>query len=159
MPMLLQVLPTPTGATPTVQQFVSGQTGNFQIDLANIIKAMRAQGDSQLATQFQTYALNLHAQQPTLSAEQTLSAFLAVELGGAIATGTGIAGTALGQIPGATAKGAENAIQSLGGFNLSSWFLRIGEILLGLVLVGVGVARITGAANFISSAVKAKVPI
>lgn len=51
------------------------------------------------------------------------------------------------------------AVDKLGGFNIGAWFLRIGEILLGLVLVGVGVARITGAANFISSAVKAKVPI
>ncbi len=47
----------------------------------------------------------------------------------------------------------------LGGFNLGSWFLRVGEILLGLVLIGVGVARITGVQNAISKVVKAKVPI
>lgn len=65
----------------------------------------------------------------------------------------------LGQIPQAAAKGAENAINTLGGFNLTSWFLRIGEILLGLVLIGVGIARLTGAQNAISKVVKSKVPI
>lgn len=64
-----------------------------------------------------------------------------------------------GQIPGAAAKGAENAINVLGGFNIGNWFIRIGEILLGLVLVGVGIARLTGAQNAISKIVKSKVPI
>jgi hypothetical protein len=40
---------------------------------------------------------------------------------------------------------------------IRSWLIRIGEILLGLVLVGVGVAKLTGTANVISSAVKAKI--
>lgn len=47
----------------------------------------------------------------------------------------------------------------LGGLNLGSWFLRIGEGLLGLVLIGVGIARVTGAQNVISQAVKTKLPI
>ena len=47
----------------------------------------------------------------------------------------------------------------LGRFNLGSWFLRIGEILLGIVLVGVGIARITGAQNVISNFAKTKMPI
>lgn len=56
---------------------------------------------------------------------------------------------------------AVNAAQNsdiLGGFNIANWFVRIGEILLGLVLVGVGVARITGAENAISNIVK-KMPV
>lgn len=40
--------------------------------------------------------------------------------------------------------------------NIQSWFLRVGEILIGLVLLAVGVAKITGQSNTISSAVKAK---
>lgn len=63
----------------------------------------------------------------------------------------------------ATSVGAGFAVgtvaDKLGGFNLGSWFLRIGEILLGLVLVGVGIARITGAQNIVSQVVKAKVPV
>jgi hypothetical protein len=51
------------------------------------------------------------------------------------------------------------ATDVLGGFNIGNWFLRIGEILLGLVLVGVGVARITGVQNAVSQIVKTKVPI
>lgn len=47
----------------------------------------------------------------------------------------------------------------LGRFNLASWFLRIGEVLLGLVLIGVGIARITGAQNAISNIIKTKLPI
>jgi hypothetical protein len=54
---------------------------------------------------------------------------------------------------------AGTAVDKLGQFNLGAWFLRIGEILLGLVLIGVGVARITGVQNAISSVVKAKIPI
>jgi hypothetical protein len=42
------------------------------------------------------------------------------------------------------------------GLNLGSWFLRVGEILLGLVLIGVGIARITGVQNAVSAAVKTK---
>lgn len=62
----------------------------------------------------------------------------------------------LGQVPIAAAKGAADAI---GGFNLGNWFVRIGEILLGIVLIGVGVARITGAQNVISNIAKTKMPI
>lgn len=46
----------------------------------------------------------------------------------------------------------------LGGINIGSWFLRIGEILLGLVLVGVGLARLTHAQNVISQVVKTRLP-
>jgi hypothetical protein len=51
------------------------------------------------------------------------------------------------------------AVDTLGRFNLGAWFLRIGEILLGLVLIGVGIARITGLQNAVSEVVKTKLPI
>ena len=157
----LQVLPTPTGGIPIndASQFTTVWTGNFQTDLNRVIAAMNAKGDKQLATQFRAYALQQHAKHPELSVQQLLNAFVALELAGALSTGIGQTGTVLGQVPGAAAKGAEKAVESLGGFNLASWFLRIGEILLGLVLVGVGVARITGAQNAISKVVRTKLPI
>lgn len=157
----LQVLPTPTGGIPLNDpaQYVTVWSGNFQTDLNRVIAAMKAKHDNQLATQFRAYALQQHAAHPELSVQQLLSAFVALELAGALSTGIGQTGTVLGQVPGAAAKGAEKAIESLGGFNLASWFLRIGEILLGLVLVGVGVARITGAQNAISKVVRTKLPI
>lgn len=45
------------------------------------------------------------------------------------------------------------------GLNLGSILLRIGEVLLGIVLIGVGVARITGLQNTVSQVVKTKLPI
>jgi hypothetical protein len=60
---------------------------------------------------------------------------------------------------------ATGAVQCAGGivvgkFNvcvdLEHWFIRIGEILLGLVLVGVGIARITGVQNVVSNIAKTK---
>jgi hypothetical protein len=131
-------------------------TGNFQVDLNNFVNAANKAGYHDLARQFRIYALQQHAKHPELSVQQLLSAFLATELGGALSTGIGQTGTLLGQVPGAAAKGAEDVI---GKFNVGSWFLRIGEILLGLVLIGVGVARITGAQNAISKIVRTKLPI
>ncbi len=141
------------------QQFTTKWTGNFQTDLNNFVNVANKAGYKELAKQFRAYALQQHALHPELSVQQILSMFLATELGGALSTGIGQTGTILGQVPGAAAKGAEKAIDTLGGFNLTSWFLRIGEILLGLVLVGVGVARITGAQNAISKIVQTKLPI
>jgi hypothetical protein len=71
---------------------------------------------------------------------------------------TGLAGTVtnvIGSVPGGGA--VASITDPLGNLNLGGWFIRVGEILLGLVLVGVGVAKLTGAANLISSAVKAKI--
>lgn len=60
--------------------------------------------------------------------------------------------------PNAAINNAQTAQNILGGFNLSSWFMRIGEILLGLVLLGVGLARLTHAQNTISQIVKTRLP-
>lgn len=74
---------------------------------------------------------------------------------GQVAQKTPAGAVAIGAVSGA----AGLAHDVLKGFNLGSWFLRIGEALLGLVLVGVGIARITGAQNAISNVVKTKLPI
>ena len=160
--LILQLVPTPSGQLPTASQFTTNMTGNFQNDLANIVAQMRAQGDTTLASQFQSFALTYHASNPAYNAQQVLSVYLAQKLSGSLATGITGAGTALGQIPAAAAKGAADAANTLDpfhGLNLGSWILRIGEILLGIVLVGVGIARITGAQNAISNIVKTKMPI
>lgn len=44
------------------------------------------------------------------------------------------------------------------GVDLQAWFIRIGEVLLGLILVGVGLAKLTGTTNFVMDTIK-KVPI
>lgn len=138
---------------------IVGDSENFNQELNAAVQAAIKEGHPDLARQLQAYASQLHAQHPELTFQQVLNAFVAVEAAGGLGTAIGQTGTILGQVPGAAAKGAENAVQSLGGFNLSSWFLRIGEILLGLVLVGVGIARITGAQNVISKAVKTRLPL
>jgi hypothetical protein len=56
----------------------------------------------------------------------------------------------------------DTAVQSvgLGGLtneNITSWFIRIGEVLLGIVLLGVGVAKLTGTTNAVAKLVKAKI--
>lgn len=56
----------------------------------------------------------------------------------------------------------ESAVQAvgLGGLtnaNITSWFIRIGEVLLGIVLLGVGVAKLTGTTNAVAKIVKAKI--
>lgn len=68
---------------------------------------------------------------------------------------TGVAGT----IQNAITTGGDIATgkaftDQLGQLNLGGWFLRIGEILLGIVLIGVGIAKLTGAANAVSKLVK-----
>lgn len=80
--------------------------------------------------------------------------------------GMGIAGVMLGagndpNPASAVGTGAAvgTAVDTLSRFNFGAWFLRIGEIVLGVVLVGVGISRITGVSNAISKVVKSKVPI
>lgn len=41
---------------------------------------------------------------------------------------------------------------------LRSWLIRISEIMLGIVLVAVGLAKLTGTTNAIASLVKARIP-
>lgn len=56
----------------------------------------------------------------------------------------------------AAAKAVTNAVTNdlFHGLNLQSWLIRIGEILLGLVLIGVSLAKLTGTSNVISKALK-----
>jgi hypothetical protein len=73
----------------------------------------------------------------------------------AVPKGIGEAVGAVGHTVGSTipvgiAKGAD----VLGGLNLGSLMVRIGEVLLGIVLIGVGIAKLTGASNVISTAAK-----
>lgn len=157
--------PTPTGTSPPYNPSVStcvphGKwTCNYQTDLNAFVAAANQAGDKQLATEFKAFALQNHGKYPNLSVEQLLDLFMATGVGNAFKNTIPTVTQDLGAIPGAAAKGAENAINVLGGFNITNWFLRIGEILLGLVLVGVGIARLTGTQNAISKIVKSKVPI
>lgn len=52
----------------------------------------------------------------------------------------------------------ETVVDKLGftNENITAWMIRIGEILLGIVLVGVGIAKLTGNTNAVAKLVKAK---
>lgn len=49
---------------------------------------------------------------------------------------------------------AANPLNMIGGIDIGSWLIRIGEIILGIVLIGVGVAKLTGATNAVAKLVK-----
>lgn len=151
--MLAQFVPTPTGAPTTAEQ-LTGATPTAS--LTEVVTLITKQYGSARAAQFLQWYEAAVKNDPTLRPLDGWAAFIT---GTTIATGIGGTAATLGGIPGAAAAGANSAYQDLlGGFNIGNWFLRIGEILLGLVLVGVGLARITGVQNFISSAVKSKIP-
>jgi len=72
---------------------------------------------------------------------------------------TGLLGT-IGNIPDSIGSAVDDTIQSKLGLtddNIRSWMIRIGEILLGIVLVGVGVAKLTGSTNAVAKLVKARI--
>lgn len=57
----------------------------------------------------------------------------------------------------AIANATESGIQRVTGtdkINWDVWFLRIGEVILGVVLIAVGLAKLTGTSNAIAKAVK-----
>lgn len=47
-----------------------------------------------------------------------------------------------------------NPANILGDIDLGSWFIRIGEIVLGIVLIGIGVAKLSGVQNIVAKAAK-----
>lgn len=68
----------------------------------------------------------------------------------------------LSQIPSTVGTAAGDVIQKASdslfkGLDLNAWFLRIGEALLGIVLIAVGIAKLTGTANVVSKLVKAAI--
>lgn len=66
--------------------------------------------------------------------------------------------TAIQNAPDAAKDQTSAAVKGVGlsDDEIRSWFIRIGEVLLGVVLLGVGVAKLTGTTNIVASAVKAK---
>jgi hypothetical protein len=52
----------------------------------------------------------------------------------------------------------DSATGAFKGLNLETWILRIGEIVLGVVLIGVGLAKLTGTSNAIAKIAKVAIP-
>lgn len=72
--------------------------------------------------------------------------------------GGGFPGPAIPGNPGKAIGQAVSGLNPFHGLNLENWVLRIGELALGIVLVAVGIAKLTGTTNFVASALKARVP-
>ena len=131
--------------TPAEQQALYPST--WDSDLQAILDAMRAKGYNQLADQFQAFAETFHQAHPSLTARQALQAFLATELGKSLAAGIGGTSAVLAGIPAAAAKGAENAYKNpLTGWvgNIEQWIIRGFEMLLGVGLIVVAIAKLAG---------------
>lgn len=62
-------------------------------------------------------------------------------------------GTAIGNAGQSAADKVKKDV--LGGLDLGQLIIQIGEILLGIVLIGVGIAKLTGTTNVVAKAVKA----
>lgn len=143
---------------PNPNPFVPGvapiNNGSSAAQIAAYLTSMGANGSA-----FLSWYATAHAQSPSLTPYNASVVWLAgTGVGNAVGASVGATGAATNQ----TATGTVNGLNQfskdvLGGFNLGGWFMRIGEILLGLVLIGVGVARITGVQNIVSAAVKTKI--
>lgn len=73
---------------------------------------------------------------------------------------TGVAGN-LANLPDAVGSQSSAAVGGALGLTdeeIRSWLIRISEIMLGIVLVGVGLAKLTGTTNAIAKLVKARIP-
>lgn len=100
-----------------------------------------------------------HCANGNCSAAQMYLAWVLTFVGSGLAKSIGIEMKAGGEL---TYVGAEGTVKGLDqtandifhGLNLETWVLRIGEILLGVVLIGVGVAKLTGTENTISKIAK-----
>jgi hypothetical protein len=70
----------------------------------------------------------------------------------------GLTGTAIGigKVPGAQGLGTVG--EFLGRLQESSTWVRVAEVALGIVLLAIGVARITGTQNAVAQVVKARIP-
>jgi hypothetical protein len=133
----MATFPTPTGGNTTAPVLALPANYTLQQYAANFDAKFPGKG---AGAAFLGYA-QAH---PSLTARQAAEAFaLEIALLGvdkAVAESVAAVGQFTGATPGAVAAGAD----VLGRFNLSGWFLRIGEILVGLVLIGIGLNSMLG---------------
>lgn len=108
--------PTPTGAAPIIQDFTTPNPSlSYSQAIAQLLAQMRAQGDTALANQFNTFQQSYHKAHPSAGAMEVLQAYLNSKLGNAVGSTVGQTVTVLGKIPQAAATGAQDAYQSLVG--------------------------------------------
>lgn len=151
--------PSQGGGNGTQAQQISYYAAQFdkQFPGQNVGKAFRAFVATELA------------KDPSLSISQLASAWLGIiavkGVGKAVADALGGAGQQIAKIPSAIGAGLApitNPLSGITGFltglTQANLWLRITEVAIGVVLLAVGVARLTGQQNPISQLVKARIP-
>jgi hypothetical protein len=159
--------PTPSGSLTGPAAFTVVPWAN---QLAQIENQMRSSGWSQTdISRFDSFSRTFHAANPNDSAQQALSAFVAEGLATGLGNAAGGTATALGQVPGAAATGAiaaannpfiaagGNAVNAVKGVvgavtsvpeflsrltSPNTW-LRVGEFILGAMLILAGALHLT----------------
>jgi uncharacterized iron-regulated membrane protein len=141
-----------------------GNTREQQVTLLSnhILAKLTPKFGAKVADQYSQSFLQFAKAHPNITASQAYVGWFLVtskinsKLGKAIAAELGASG-----------QFTKDALASLGpafgkfdifnGINFGNWLMRGGEILIGVVLIGVGVAKLTGTQNIISKI--AKVPL
>jgi hypothetical protein len=101
-----------------------------------------------------------YASRPGVSLKDAEDAFivlwedatLGTDLQTGLTGGANAIGTSVNAIPAGLA-----GFNIFHGLDLSQVLLQVGEVLLGIVLIAVGVAKLTGTSNVVASAVKARI--
>jgi hypothetical protein len=156
---------------------LSGSRSHQVSQISQYIDAkLKADGNSDVAAENPNGAVTygqeftIYADEnPNLSAKQAYVGWLLTSVGGALPATFddifGATGKAVKPIVEGTVAGLEQTGQDIAGvtdffgrLTEGNLWLRVGEVLLGIVLIGVGLARITGTQNIVSSAVKARIP-
>jgi hypothetical protein len=146
--LVLQQAPQPIGSG-------TNNELSWQQQASQVTQEMTAKGFTQLARDWKNFYPGYHSKHPALSVKAVVTAFLAVEVGKGLGTALPKVGTLVGSdVPNAAAKGAEglNAgplapLADIGDFfhrlTEGSTWVRVGEVLGGLLLVYVAIKAIT----------------
>lgn len=155
----MPVLPPDTSGLPTtVDGFATYLNQHFNGGKPILLSGVP--GGSNLGSQWKAWYAKNHPLNPTATLTDFENAFivlwedatLGLDLQTGIVGGANAIGTSVNAIP-----------KGLAGFNvfhgldLTQVLLQVGEVLLGIVLIAVGVAKLTGTTNLVASAVKARI--
>lgn len=144
-------------------------SGTIQAQIDEVYQEMVTKGYAQMARDWRSWAPSFWTQHPNLTLQQVFSVFVGYEAGHGIAVSAGQVGGIVTGVPQAAATGAlkglpgqassvVGAITSVPEFlsrltSPNTW-LRVGEFVLGALLILAGALKLSGKSGDIGSAVK-----
>lgn len=143
----MAILPTPTGQSPFPNLTSPAQTTRTQA-VNNYVQLLTSNFGSGVGDSYRMYAAS-HPGTDAYSALQTWANLQAAGYGPALSNQISQVISSAAGLDQKTAN-ALPALDVFKGLNLGNLMLRVGETVLGVVLVGVGLAKLTGAENAIS---------